>query len=210
VRCIPIRTYAEALRGYHLHPETKFLDGDYTDRGPTRRRHILVQAIEDIGKEADKWDDEELLTADNEFTVSYGVSAAHRSTMLAVILSVSQRRLARAAKVSTRSIPGDEAAANEMPVKEFRRLFDVASGLATEDRMTRESDGLLIGLIVELVRRRGLTAAAEYLSYDPANLAKWLAGKRRFPTAFRGRAAEILQQQRGSAIAMSPVRGGRQ
>jgi hypothetical protein len=31
-----LRTYAEALRGYHLHPETKFLDGDYTDRGPTR------------------------------------------------------------------------------------------------------------------------------------------------------------------------------
>jgi hypothetical protein len=88
-----LRTYAEALRGYHLHPETKFLDGDYTDRGPTRRRHILVQAVEDIGKEADKWDDEEPLTADNEFTVSYGVSDADRQTMLAVIQS--QRRFRR-------------------------------------------------------------------------------------------------------------------
>ena len=69
-----LRTYAEALRGYHLHPEAKFLGGDFMDRGRTRRRHVLVQAIEDIGKEADKWDDEEPLTADNEFTVSYGVS----------------------------------------------------------------------------------------------------------------------------------------
>jgi hypothetical protein len=47
-----LRAYAEALRGYHLHPETKFLGGDFMDRGPTRRRHVLVQAIEDIGRQA--------------------------------------------------------------------------------------------------------------------------------------------------------------
>jgi hypothetical protein len=128
-----LRTYAEALRGYHLHPETKFLDGDYTDRGPTRRRHVRVQMIEDIGKEADKWDDEEL-SADNEFTVSYGVSEPDRAVMLAVIQSVSKRRLAPAAKVSTRSVPSDKAAANEMPAKEFRRLFDIASALVVNDR----------------------------------------------------------------------------
>ena len=91
------------------------------DSGHTQRRHVFVEAIEDIGKEADKWDDEEPLTADSEFTVSYGVSEIDRSTMLTVIRSVSKRRLARAAKVSTRSIPSDEAAANEMRVKEFRR-----------------------------------------------------------------------------------------
>ena len=68
-----LRTYAEALRGYHLHPETKFLDGDYTDRGPTRRRHIFAQAIEDIGKEADKWDDEEPLTKHAVRVISEGL-----------------------------------------------------------------------------------------------------------------------------------------
>jgi hypothetical protein len=73
-----LRTYAEALRGYHVHPEAKFLGGDFMDRGRTRRRHVLVQVIEDIGKEANKWDDEEPLSADNEFTVSYGVSEPHR------------------------------------------------------------------------------------------------------------------------------------
>jgi hypothetical protein len=52
---------------------------------------------------------------------------------------------------------------------------------------------LLIGWIAELVQRRGLTSAAEHLSYDPANLAKLLAGKRRLPTALRGRAAKFFR-----------------
>jgi hypothetical protein len=64
----------------------------------------------------------------DEKSESYGVSENDRSTMLAVIRSVSKRRLARAAKVSTRSIPLDETAAKEMLVKEFGRLFDVGIG----------------------------------------------------------------------------------
>jgi hypothetical protein len=155
-----------------------------------------VQAIEDIGKEADKWDDEEPLTADNEYTVSYGVSDGDRQTMLAVIQLVSKRRLAPAAKVSTRSVPSDEAAANEMPVKEFRRLFDVASALVAEDRKREASDQVLVKWISEQVRGRGLTATAEMLNYDTANLAKVLAGKRPLPAKLRRRANEWVGERR--------------
>jgi hypothetical protein len=151
-----------------------------------------VQAIEDIGKEADRWDDEEPLTADAEFTVSYGVSDADRQTMLAVIQSVSKRRLAPAAKVSTRSVPSDEAAANEMPVKEFRRLFDVASSLRDEDRNRHVSDQSLIHLISERVERSGLTAIAESLEYDASNLSKVLTGKRALPSRLRRRVISEL------------------
>jgi hypothetical protein len=90
-----LRTYAEALRGYHRHPETKFLHADAIDFGPTQRRHVFAETIEDIGKEADKWDEDEPLSADDEFTVSYGISVADRKRMLAVIKSVSKRQLAR-------------------------------------------------------------------------------------------------------------------
>jgi hypothetical protein len=93
-------SYAEALRGYHLHPEAKFLDGDYMDRGRTRRRHVLAKTIEDIGKEADKWDGEDPLSVDKEFTVSYGVSGLDSASMLTANRSVSKRSLAKAAKVS--------------------------------------------------------------------------------------------------------------
>src|ERR1700730_13773754 len=75
-------TYAETLRGYHRHPETKFLHGEAMDRGPTRRRHIFVEMIEDIGKEADKLDEDEPISADDEFTVSYGLSVEDRKRMV--------------------------------------------------------------------------------------------------------------------------------
>jgi hypothetical protein len=199
-----LRTYVEALRGYHLHPESKFLGGDFMDRGRTRRRHVLVQAIEDIGKEADKWDDEEPLTADNEFTVSYGVSEPDRAVMLAVIQSVSKRRLAPAASVSTRSVPSDEAAANEMPAKELRRLFDVASALVADDREREESDRILVSWIAEQVEQRGLTAVAELLDYDVANLAKVLAGKRALPARLRKRVNELMAEGNEVEIRVPP------
>lgn len=51
-----LATYAEALATYHLSPESKFLNGDYFDRGTTRRRYINVCDVEHIGKEAHDWE----------------------------------------------------------------------------------------------------------------------------------------------------------
>lgn len=70
---------AETLRGYHRHPETKFLHGEATDSGATQRRHVLVEAIEDIGKEADKWDDEDPIGVEDEFTVAEQVDLAEKT-----------------------------------------------------------------------------------------------------------------------------------
>ena len=180
-----MRTYAETLRGYHRHPETKFLHGEATDSGATQRRHILVEAIEDIGKEADRWDDEDPIAAEDEFTVSYGVSETDRENMLAVIQSVSKRKLERAAHVSTRSIPSSPDEANEMSEKEFRRIFSEASALAEERRKLAERDELLLRWLVTQVNERGLKSMAELLNHDAANLAKVVAGKRKISKELR-------------------------
>jgi hypothetical protein len=50
-----LKTYHEALAQYHLHPEGKFHNGDYINRGVTYRRHIVASAVELIGKEANRW-----------------------------------------------------------------------------------------------------------------------------------------------------------
>ncbi|MDQ7076830.1 MAG: hypothetical protein Q9M45_03160 [Robiginitomaculum sp.] len=47
-----LKTYAEALANYHLHPEDKFEGGDYYDSGETRRRHVKAETVGLIGKEA--------------------------------------------------------------------------------------------------------------------------------------------------------------
>ena len=111
--------------------------------------------------------------------------------MLAAIQSVSKRRLARAAKVSTRTIPSDDTTAGAMLGKEFRRLFDVASALAAEDREREVFDQVLVQWISEQVRKRGITATAEMLDYDAANLAKVLGGKRALPAKLRRRVPEF-------------------
>ena len=188
-----LRTYADTLRGYHRHPETKFLHAEATDSGPTQRRHILVETIEDIGKEADKWDEDEPLAADDEFTVSYGLSVGDRKQMMAVIQSVSKTRLHRAAHVSIRTIPTSLAEANEMPDKELQRIFAEASALAEEKRKTAELDEALLQWLVQQVSERGLKAVAELLDYDAANLAKVVAGKRKISRELR----MLIVDQRG-------------
>jgi hypothetical protein len=51
-------TYAQALAQYHLRPESKFLNGDYCDRGRTDRRHVIAAQIVHIGKESNKWEEQ--------------------------------------------------------------------------------------------------------------------------------------------------------
>lgn len=53
-----LQSYAQALAQYHLHPEDKFLGGDYLDRGLTKRRYVRAQKIILIGKEANKWEEQ--------------------------------------------------------------------------------------------------------------------------------------------------------
>lgn len=52
-----LKSYADALRLYHLSSEDKFENGGPCDTGVTRRRHLSVTGIRLIGKEANKVDD---------------------------------------------------------------------------------------------------------------------------------------------------------
>lgn len=78
-----------------------------------------------------------------------------------------------------------------MPVKEFRRLFDVASALVAEDREREACDQVLVQWISEQVGKHGLTATADMLDYDPANLAKISAGIRALPARLRKGVSEL-------------------
>jgi DNA polymerase type B, organellar and viral len=68
-----LKTYAEALAQYHLRPEAKFLYGDYSDKGRTKRRHVVATRIIHIGKEANKWEEQHFLGEDEEAEIEYGV-----------------------------------------------------------------------------------------------------------------------------------------
>jgi hypothetical protein len=65
-----LKTYAEALQQFHLHPEDKFLNGDFLDRGRTQRRHVVATDIRLIGKESNKWEEQPIL--DDDFGADFG------------------------------------------------------------------------------------------------------------------------------------------
>jgi hypothetical protein len=49
-----LKTYQEVLAQYHLSCEGKFANGDFRDRGRTKRRHVCATGFVLIGKEANR------------------------------------------------------------------------------------------------------------------------------------------------------------
>lgn len=52
-----LRTYEDVLSGYHMHPESKFTEGNNGHIHILERRHIIAAAVDVIGKEANRMDD---------------------------------------------------------------------------------------------------------------------------------------------------------
>lgn len=96
-----LKTYQESLAQYHLHPETKFLNGDYLDTGKTERRHIVVHSIQYIGKEANKWEEQYILGYDPDSQIEYGTSEEGLET---VIISIKQHGIKKVAGISRISV----------------------------------------------------------------------------------------------------------
>ena len=93
---------------YHLHPEAKFLQGGYADRGKTMRRHVYATVVSLIGKEANRWEEQLYLGMEAEAQVEYGLTPAENEYLrrrLEVISKVmGGRRLAHAIGVSRRHL----------------------------------------------------------------------------------------------------------
>ena len=103
-----LKTYGQALAQYHLHPEAKVLQGGYTDRGRTRRRHVYVTVVSLIGKEANRWEEQFYLGVEVEAQGEYGLTPEERKDFIAklkiVADAVGGRSLAEAVGVCPRHL----------------------------------------------------------------------------------------------------------
>ena len=104
---------------YHLHPEAKFLGGEYLEQGATRRRHIVASAVECIGKEANRWEEQAHLGEDETAQIVYGVDpeAAQKAVerLREELRKYPVRKVAREAGVATRTIARLRAGAPVTP-----------------------------------------------------------------------------------------------
>ena len=96
------------------------------DSGLTRRRHISVSVadIQPIGKEANEIEEDETFGADEDSTISYGLSPDAKARMIAVIAAAPKRKLMRTAGVSDHTI--DKVTRGEGSDDLVRRLYEAA------------------------------------------------------------------------------------
>ena len=99
-----LKSVGRTLARYHLQPESKYRQADYTDRGRVERRHIAATYVEHIGKEANRWEEQYYLGEAPEAQIEYRDALPAVEALRREARAFSQRALARASGVSLRQV----------------------------------------------------------------------------------------------------------
>jgi hypothetical protein len=99
-----LKSYQQLLNQYHLHPEAKFTNGDYLDSGLTSRRHVIACGVEQIGKEANRLEEQWYVGADADAQIHYGFAPQDLPRLIRMFKKAAKefgvRNLAEAAGIS--------------------------------------------------------------------------------------------------------------
>jgi transcriptional regulator with XRE-family HTH domain len=178
-----LKTYRYALAQYHLHPEAKFANGNYLDRGVTTRRHVRAAIIEHIGKEANRWEEQLHLGLDPEAVIEYGASPQAQETLIAELRDSSrrfgQRRLARAADVSLGEVSALLTGKSAPHRATLARLISAVHEMEAEDRRAAENEREVLAEATRRCDIMGLHRLASLADIDHSYLAKVLKGRRK-------------------------------
>lgn len=183
-----LQSYVEALAQYHLHPESKFLGGDYCDRGTTRRRHIGVAGVRHIGKESNDWERQAMLGLAAAAEFDYGLSDDGHAQFLedcaALAASMGKAGAAKALGISASrflTLLDGRLQTNKTALQIVASLLPAGMQLYEKLRMERQQE---LERQRELVQLNGLREAARQLHVDPSNLRRRLrsSGCQKLPT----------------------------
>jgi hypothetical protein len=173
-----LKSYADALAQYHISPESKFLNGDYMDRGTTQRRHIRMASVVHIGKESHDWERQAMIGRNADSEIAYGVSsddiadklrdfvAEYGAAQAANALGISKVRLATL--MSGAQFSGSVKLAKSVAAR-------LPSAIGRVENLRDERDHELQRLR-KLVQLHGLRGAAQLLGVDPSNLRRRFRG----------------------------------
>lgn len=171
-----LKSCRQAIAQYHLRPESKFLNADYSDRGTTRRRHVFAIGSRHIGKEANRWEEQFFIGLDDQATPDYGSSAADMRSFVNELRSVAHTLGWKSIAETT----GITAAKVRKALSGNRRELSTLLSSPALDQLckladVRRRDALTeMAMIRTLVGDRGLRAAAQILGCDPSNLRRKL------------------------------------
>jgi hypothetical protein len=181
VRLKQLKTYREALAQYHLHPEAKFLDANYLDRGPTKRRHIQAMAINLIGKEADQLEEQVYLGVDPEAEIDYGLVRPDEDLWARVRQAIKAhglRAVSRAAGVSRERVSAMTRRSARVRIKTKNKI---ARGIAALDAAHTHLEVESTSLLDDARRycaQIGLRCFAKKIGMNPGSASRMLRLKR--------------------------------
>jgi len=171
-----LQTYQEALLGYPFRSEPKFLNGEGYDTGRTERCHVHACAVQFIGKEADRWEEEHIIGNQvGEMAIAYGVdplaSARLYDALRTAMAAVGKTKVATVtgiARATLNKIERGDGATTVVPLGRVHRALEklMAEGSFKERERLRQKAGF-----IEVVRQEGgIRAAARKLDMDASDL----------------------------------------
>ncbi len=173
-----LKTYANALRTYHNHPEAKFLNGERGDRGPTRRRHIIARSVVHIGKEANKLEIQSVAGVDPDAQIEFCAVSESLAVRLKAIKNALKRfgptRVARKTGLSRKhlsELASGKASATEAALSKIEQAMAALEVVEVKQRC--EADDVLVWLRAES-KRIGLRELASNLNIDAGYLSRVL------------------------------------
>jgi len=175
-----LKTYVDAVAQYHLHPETKFLNGDYIDIGTTQRRHIKVASIQNIGKEANKWEEQFFTGFDKDAQIEYGIDAKQKIKMtkdiLVAIKLYGAKQIAVNSKISERHILNISKNKKDISEKTLLKLYNASKHIENSTLDIKNK----LNIIIKIIKKNNISniQLAKLINIDPSNLSKILNGKR--------------------------------
>jgi hypothetical protein len=172
-----LKTYQQALAQYHLHPEDKFLNGNFLDRGTTQRRHVRVTEIEYIGKESNKWEDQYYFGFDPEEEIHYGSKPATAESLFdavqAIVTAKGLRTTAKEFRISRTKL--SKLLENEFAdctTAFLQRISRIVAGINPRINQENKRNSELLKLAKIEIRKLGVSEFAGKIRHDPRNLQK--------------------------------------
>ncbi|MHA6316523.1 hypothetical protein ACXYN8_02540 [Altererythrobacter sp. CAU 1778] len=169
-----LQSYSEAVAQYHLHPEFKFLGGDFVERGTTRRRHIHACGIRHIGKEANELDRQQMLGADSELDPDYGLAADAieqlRSDMANLVFILGNAGAAKSLGIEARRLQAMISGNVTFDDATLRRLFARLPAAQSKAELLCAERRQELQRLSQMVQKLGWREAARQLGVDHSNL----------------------------------------
>jgi hypothetical protein len=173
-----LKSYAETLAQYHLHPEPKFLNGSYGDEGTTLRRHVQMSGVFNIGKESNDWETQAVLGFDPDAAPDYGLSppemAEVTQRVVDLCLTLGSKKVCRTLCLSNtqlRKLKSGTGNLLDIAAKIDRKLLKRLGSEAMAIAVQRQNN---LTDLKHAVATVGLRETAREWGRDPSNLRRLL------------------------------------